>query len=639
MHKLAPLLWLVFMHNYALAGNVSITARDIYNSNPDPCLHVEFTYPVTCLPVNGVIQFTNTTVPPAGISITTFSWNFGDPNASAGNPNTSAQANPTHIYKEGTYNVKLEVSLSNGCISDTTIAVTIGIRPQLQFAYIPGACNSALPVSVAFASVTNGITGTGIYSGPGTSTTMAGMFNPGALTGLGPGLSPIKYVFTTTGGCKDSITQTVRVFPDPDPDFRPIPREICLNDSVLFKDSSRVITGNIVLWMWDFMDGTTAQYTNGNPFYHTYSTIPSTWPRLQVLTDSGCGINRSHGTVVFVHPLPVADFANAPFVCLPSPVNFINQSSVPDLLPMTYIWDFGDNSPVSTAIDPSHTYPVPGTYPVSLIVISSFGCRDTIQKIIDKFSDKPIAGFTVSPQEVCQATQTFFNDNSSAPNSILQSWNWDFKDGTFSTATNPVKLFNDGGTFNVSLTVTNREGCVSDPFNTMVTVHARPSIDAGQSFMVQQGTVVQLTATASPATGLSFSWSPAVGISNASILRPLVTVMQDQTYTLTATGDFNCQATDFIKVETLKAVKPPNIFTPNGDNIHDTWNIANLVHYTGCTVEVFNRYGQQVFYSSGYTKAWDGKYKGKDLPVGTYYYIISLKKDSQPLTGSVTIMR
>ena len=114
--------------------------------------------------------------------------------------------------------------------------------------------------------------------------------------------------------------------------------------------------------------------------------------------------------------------------------------------------------------------------------------------------------------------------------------------------------------------------------------------------------------------------------------------MEDQTYTLTAVGAFGCTATDQMTVKILKPVKVPNVFSPNGDNIHDQWVIPNLADYPGATVEVFNRYGQQVFYSVSYT-AWDGTYKGKQLPVGTYYYIIQLQNGFKPLNGSVTLVR
>ncbi|MBK8141761.1 MAG: gliding motility-associated C-terminal domain-containing protein [Chitinophagaceae bacterium] len=92
-------------------------------------------------------------------------------------------------------------------------------------------------------------------------------------------------------------------------------------------------------------------------------------------------------------------------------------------------------------------------------------------------------------------------------------------------------------------------------------------------------------------------------------------------------------------VKILKLVKVPNVFSPNGDNIHDQWMIPNLGDYPGCTVEVFNRYGQQVYFSAGYGTPWNGTYKGKELPAGTYYYIIQLQNGFKPLSGSVTIIR
>jgi gliding motility-associated-like protein len=82
----------------------------------------------------------------------------------------------------------------------------------------------------------------------------------------------------------------------------------------------------------------------------------------------------------------------------------------------------------------------------------------------------------------------------------------------------------------------------------------------------------------------------------------------------------------------------PNAFSPNGDGINDTWQIEYLESYPGTTVDIFNRYGQKVFSSVGYTKPWDGKYNGKVLPVGTYYYVINPKNGRSTMSGSVTII-
>jgi len=83
----------------------------------------------------------------------------------------------------------------------------------------------------------------------------------------------------------------------------------------------------------------------------------------------------------------------------------------------------------------------------------------------------------------------------------------------------------------------------------------------------------------------------------------------------------------------------PNAFTPNGDGINDLWDIQRLSDFSDCTVQVFSRYGQSVYSSTGYGAPWNGTYNGAALPTGTYYYIIDLKNGGALLSGFVTIVR
>jgi len=89
----------------------------------------------------------------------------------------------------------------------------------------------------------------------------------------------------------------------------------------------------------------------------------------------------------------------------------------------------------------------------------------------------------------------------------------------------------------------------------------------------------------------------------------------------------------------IGAIVIPNTFTPNGDGINDTWNIKYLDAYTTCTVQIFTRYGENVYSSIGYGTPWDGTFKGSKLPTGTYYYVINLKNDSKLLAGYIAIVR
>lgn len=83
-------------------------------------------------------------------------------------------------------------------------------------------------------------------------------------------------------------------------------------------------------------------------------------------------------------------------------------------------------------------------------------------------------------------------------------------------------------------------------------------------------------------------------------------------------------------------------FSPNADGYNDTWEISYLNQYESVKVQIFNRWGASIWESSSPNIInWDGKYNGNDLPVGTYYYIISFDDDinKEPLTGPVTIVR
>ena len=85
------------------------------------------------------------------------------------------------------------------------------------------------------------------------------------------------------------------------------------------------------------------------------------------------------------------------------------------------------------------------------------------------------------------------------------------------------------------------------------------------------------------------------------------------------------------------AIFIPNAITPNGDGINDSWNIRDVDAYPNTIIEIFNRQGQKVFYSSGYLKSWDGTFRGTQLPSGTYYYFI--KNDAKTISGNIALIR
>lgn len=116
-------------------------------------------------------------------------------------------------------------------------------------------------------------------------------------------------------------------------------------------------------------------------------------------------------------------------------------------------------------------------------------------------------------------------------------------------------------------------------------------------------------------------------------------VDHQETVTLTVKDVNGCEATQQIQVnDECPDIKIPNSFTPNGDGKNDTWKITGLEYDLTSFVQVFNRYGQQVYQSKGYANPWDGELNGKRLAAGAYYYIVNAKNGSLKLSGEVTII-
>jgi gliding motility-associated-like protein len=319
--------------------------------------------------------------------------------------------------------------------------------------------------------------------------------------------------------------------------------------------------------------------------------------------------------------------------------SFNNISTLPNgaVSELSFAWNFGDGNS-STSFNGANVYADSNAYIISLTATSAAGCVSNTSKSFNSFFKKPVADFEVSAIAICQGKETIFIDKSVAPSSNISSYLWRFGDGSTSTDSSPVKVYNIPGLYTISLQVTTAEGCTADTSQVM-RVYLQPKVDAGVSVFIPEGTDYQLQPVVND-TNLLFRWTPANFLSNANVLQPIFRAVQSQWLTLTATGEGNCSGMDTVRITVLKTLNVPNAFSPNGDGINDTWNIPNLADYPGNAVEVYDRYGRSVFRTIGYSMPWNGTMNGKPLPVGTYYYIIDLKQPGyRQITGSITILK
>jgi gliding motility-associated-like protein len=165
-------------------------------------------------------------------------------------------------------------------------------------------------------------------------------------------------------------------------------------------------------------------------------------------------------------------------------------------------------------------------------------------------------------------------------------------------------------------------------------------LDAGPDLSIEQGESIILQGSSAVA---NINWSPSLNMSDPSDITPVVNPSQTTTYFLTGDNG-TCTITDEVTITVTNSLEIPNTFSPNGDGVNETWEILGIEKYPNCNIQVFTRWGQLVFQSTGYSssKRWNGTSKnGKELAPSAYYYVINLRSDDfpDPIKGTVSIIK
>ncbi|HOZ31139.1 MAG TPA: gliding motility-associated C-terminal domain-containing protein, partial [Bacteroidales bacterium] len=88
----------------------------------------------------------------------------------------------------------------------------------------------------------------------------------------------------------------------------------------------------------------------------------------------------------------------------------------------------------------------------------------------------------------------------------------------------------------------------------------------------------------------------------------------------------------------VDCIKIPSAFTPNGDEINDTWEIHGWEIFSDVILWVYNRWGQTMYKAEYGDPFWDGKYNGKFVPAGSYVYVLDTRNNKKKYTGTVTVI-
>ncbi len=593
----------------------------------------QFTAPVEAC-VNTPVSFTNTS---SGSNITQWSWIFGD----GGN---STQQNPIYTFiNSGTYTVKLVVTNSSNCQSDTfPQVIQILAKPVANFTTGNIRCvNRSFGFQDISSSSNGNITQWNWGFGDGATANVA------APTHIYNSVNSFNafLIATDAKGCvSDTAFKSISVNPIPQVSFS-LPT-ICAGEIGQFTDNSTISDGtaNQFTYVWDFDNGNTSTVKNPT---QTFATAGNYNIQIQVTSAAGCVDSAS--SMLAVSDIAVIQFnALSKNICTTQPLVVTNQSTINigSISKIQIFWNWPDNADVTEDSTPTTGEQFSKQYasfgaPLTKQVIVKYVAFSGTSCMVEKFDTiilRAVPKLVFSPiPDVCENI-TSVTINQASDTSALTGI------GTYlglGILPNGNFFPNQAGqsTQTIAYVFVANNGCFDTIRNT-ITVRPIPQINAGPDiFVLENGSQILNLSVTGGGTNFDYLWSPPIYLDNALIQKPRVSPKADQLYNVLVSNDFGCEATDDILVQMLKAPVIPNAFSPNKDGINDVWNINYLNSYPGCTVDVFNRQGQPIFRSVGYNKPWDGTQNGKMLPVGVYYYLIDTKTGTKPLSGFVALMR
>lgn len=617
-------------HEYAAAGTyvIRLTVHDSIGCSSTKQKLLSLSLPYVAFNVDTTIcQFSAVNIVNAsngdGLSYT---WDFD-------NGNNSTEVSPTTVYTDtGEFFIRLVLLDSQGCVDTAIQRVHVQNRPMPNFS-ADNTESPCLPLQTIFTdhSLSKHVVSRKWSFGDGSVSalldttvafhtyTQAGTFN-------------VKLDVETSYGCKGTQTRPNYIEVNgPYATFDISPDSVCKGEPIAFfvKDQK-----NMFQYRWVFGDGfDTLVSASTDTIYHAYSDTVGMRTPVVIYYDSGKVCDIPIIDSVFVHEV-YARYSYFPdsIGCGALNLNLKNKSRGED----EYFWDFGDGR-TSTKNDPLIYYPLPGVYEVLLAVENNeFGCSDSMMVPFVVFPKPEIEAF--GDTIIClEETAEVFAETSV----VGVSWSWlpsELADSPASQRTLVRPL--NSTYFKVKATDTN--GC--EAFDSVrIVVQDTPVINIFQDTVVVIGESFPILVTTDDS--LTYNWSPPYAFDCSTCKNPVFKAESSDWYHVLVSDVYGCFTKEFtfrVDVEEKYSADVPDGFTPNGDGVNDEiylrgWGIEEVLEF-----RIFNRWGQEVFFSDDLSRGWDGTYRSKEQAMDTYAYVARVKfydGNEKTLNGFIELIR
>ena len=525
------------------------------------------------------------------------------------------------------------------------------------------------------------------------------LWSDGQTTQTATGLPAGNYtvIVSDVSNCADTVSVTINQPPALNIAFNTFTHTTCANNNGSISPTYSGGTGSL---SYSWSSGQTTPTINNLPagtytvtvtdannctLSGSFTVNPSTVPVLSVSPDTaicagalapfnasgaafyawspGTGLNTTTGPVVDANPLTstlyqiigsdslgCTDTAYINLTVNPLPVMAVTPSlslCEGETRPLvatgasTYLWSppTGLDNPSSGSVNASPIQTT--TYTVTGDIL---GCTATASVTVT-VDTVPVVAFGPPYSSSCAPLAVQFMDLSTVvPSGSV--YFWQFGDGGTSSQQNPAYIYNNAGSYTVTLTIVSGAGCSSSSALQAADVFANPT---AQFYVAPTITTLgNLTSFFDQSQPQINTWNWNFGDGGTSTVQhPTYTYGDTGTYTVTliVTTAGGCidstTATIFVR-DDFFALYVPNVFTPNGDGVNDLF-IPNGI-YERVSVYVFDRWGEEIFHTTSKGDAWNGKFRDgkKECPNGTYVYMIDawdVYDRVHHFIGKITLLR
>ena len=588
-------------------------------------------------------------------SKTQYYWTFSDGSTIVDKPPFSKTFHNYDYTDSKKYTVNLKTTTEYNCTDEITKEIEVYAKPLAKF--IPLMDRACPPFEAEFKNASIGKEPTFYWdfgNGSRTTTTdFANQKNEYQNYTDEPITIDVQLITESVYGCRDTMINPMITFPNISVDFE-FDSAGCSPHTVEIKNLSTKTVDN---HLWYFGEGSTS--VAKEPTFTYYNTTDND----QTLTITYIGLSKYQCTDtiqknVTVYISPNVDFvAHAPSQRYPDDTVYFENYTQDG--PWYYEWEFGDGNKLKT--DEKYFMYKYGKWApneennifnVSLNVQTEH-CRNKVTHEVEILPPHPKIEITNNSPSGCVPLTVQFKIKEEYCNTYM----WSFEDGTTSTEPEPEHEFTEPGIYNVKLTVEGDGGSHYDYEIITVNELPEPDFTTTPKYVMLPDQPVQFFN--STRNGYTYIWDFGDGNYSTEI-NPYHQYTQEGFYDVKLIAISQAMCTDSIikeqEVEVSGAgyIKFPNAFLPSEESPLDgTYpvpdDVDNVFHPVWHGVKkfemwIFNRWGEQLFYSDDVNVGWNGKYgnNGTELGQDVYFWKAKGKFENNvpfKLAGDVTLIR